>query len=350
MATIEAENPSKLITTKSEVEKEKVYKWDIVWTNVIILGVLHLAALYGLYLSTNMKFATILWSKCVLLLSTFGLAGGSHRLWSHKAFKANFKYQAMVLMLNSITYQNSIYVWCRDHRMHHTYTDTDADPHNSKRGFFFSHVGWLLVRKHKMLIEKGPTIDVSDLKANKLVMLQHKYYYYFVLLFGVAIPMFIPVYFWGEKIMYTFFYCVAYRYILGVNSVWCINSLAHMSGNKPFDKNMSPTESWLTSIVCFGEGFHNYHHTFPWDYKVSEFGGDVRNATTAFIDLFAWIGWVTDRKYASKQMVESRCQRTGDGTHTTNNWLIGMFNKVFHKDFVEQMKRFILVGLYVYIM
>lgn len=71
--------------------------------------------------------------------------------------------------------QNSVYEWARDHRLHHKYSDTDADPHNSKRGFFFSHVGWLMCRKHPELFEKCRGIDTSDLLADPIVAFQKKW-------------------------------------------------------------------------------------------------------------------------------------------------------------------------------
>jgi stearoyl-CoA desaturase (delta-9 desaturase) len=67
-----------------------------------------------------------------------------------------------------------VYEWARDHRAHHKFSETHADPHNSRRGFFFSHVGWLLVRKHPAVKEKGGKLDMSDLKAEKLVMFQRR--------------------------------------------------------------------------------------------------------------------------------------------------------------------------------
>jgi len=70
--------------------------------------------------------------------------------------------------------QNSVLIWARDHRQHHKYSDTDADPHNSTRGFFFSHCGWLLMRKHPDVIAKGKTIDISDLEADPIVMFYSK--------------------------------------------------------------------------------------------------------------------------------------------------------------------------------
>lgn len=76
---------------------------------------------------------------------------------------------------SSLSLQNDIYEWSRDHRVHHKFSETDADPHNSRRGFFFSHVGWLLVRKHPAVKEKGGLLDLSDLKAEKLLMFQRRW-------------------------------------------------------------------------------------------------------------------------------------------------------------------------------
>lgn len=76
--------------------------------------------------------------------------------------------------------QNDIYEWARDHRVHHKYSETDADPHNATRGFFFAHIGWLLVRKHPDVIEKGKKLELSDLKADKVVMFQRRWAEYFL--------------------------------------------------------------------------------------------------------------------------------------------------------------------------
>ena len=73
-----------------------------------------------------------------------------------------------------LSFQNDIIEWCRDHRVHHKYSETDADPHNAKRGFFFAHIGWLLVRKHPDVKEKGKQLDLSDLYADPVCRFQRK--------------------------------------------------------------------------------------------------------------------------------------------------------------------------------
>ena len=70
--------------------------------------------------------------------------------------------------------QNDIIEWARDHRVHHKYSETEADPHNAKRGFFFAHVGWLLVRKHPDVKEKGKAIEINDLYCDPVCMVQRK--------------------------------------------------------------------------------------------------------------------------------------------------------------------------------
>ena len=59
-----------------------------------------------------------------------------------------------------------------------------------------------------------------------------------------------------------------------------------------------------------GEGWHNYHHTFPWDYKAGEFGWKI-NLTTIFIDLMALLGLASDRKVVPKATIKARKLRTG---------------------------------------
>jgi stearoyl-CoA desaturase (delta-9 desaturase) len=72
----------------------------------------------------------------------------------------------------------------------------------------------------------------------------------------------------------------------------------------------------VVSVITFGEGWHNYHHTFPWDYKTGALGDYGLNWTTAFIDFFAYIGWAYDLKQPSKELVQRVVEKLGDGSHT----------------------------------
>ncbi|XP_016660726.1 delta-9 desaturase-like isoform X2 [Acyrthosiphon pisum] len=229
---------------------EKQPHQPIVWRNVILCSLVHLGALYGVYLAfTSAKITTTVFAICLYQITAIGITAGSHRLWSHRAYKAKWQLRVIIIILNTIAFQNSVYEWARDHRLHHKYTDTNADPHNSNRGMFFSHVGWLLCRKHPDVIEKGRTIDTSDLLADPIVAFQKK--------------------------------------------------------------SINAAENLAATIMSAGEGWHNYHHVFPWDYRSAELGNYKFNFTTTFIDLFTKVGWAYDLKTTSPEFVYRRALRTG---------------------------------------
>ena len=71
-------------------------------------------------------------------------------------------------------FQNTIMEWVRDHRVHHKFTETDADPHNVKRGFFFAHVGWLMQKKHPEVLRQGRKVDLSDVLSDPVVQWHEK--------------------------------------------------------------------------------------------------------------------------------------------------------------------------------
>ena len=80
-------------------------------------------------------------------------------------------------------------------------------------------------------------------------------------------------------------------------------------------RTINPVENVTVSILAFGEGWHNYHHVFPWDYKAAELGVYKHNISTAFIDFFAWCGLAYDLKSVPESIVLQRVNRTGDGSH-----------------------------------
>lgn len=140
------------------------------------------------------------------------------------------------MIAQTTAHQDSIYVWSRDHRVHHKYTDTDADPYNAKRGFFFSHVGWLMVKKHPDVIAKGKCIDMSDMEADPIVMFQKKFFIPLMIIFCFFLPTYIPVHFWSESVSTAWYVAAIFRYTAGLNGTWCVNSVAHIWGMKPYEK------------------------------------------------------------------------------------------------------------------
>ncbi|XP_060526543.1 acyl-CoA Delta-9 desaturase-like isoform X2 [Cylas formicarius] len=299
----------------SEIGTDYTFKREIVWKNAVGFLMLHLAALYGFYLlTTQCYWLTCLWTFIVAFGSGLGVTTGAHRLFSHRSYKAPFITRLVLILFHTLAGQNCLYIWVRDHRQHHKYSDTDADPHNANRGFFFSHIGWLMSRKHPAVIEKGRTIDMSDMDADRLVMFQKNHYKILYTIFAILLPSLVPYYCWGEKFFNAVFSAYMFRSVLVLNITWLVNSAAHLWGNKPFDRFMKPVESRFVAFWSVGEGWHNYHHAFPWDYRAAEFGSRY-SITTFVIDLLAHWGLAYDLKTTPYHMIQKRVLRTGDGSH-----------------------------------
>ncbi|CAG2168972.1 unnamed protein product, partial [Oppiella nova] len=193
-----------------------------------------------------------------------GVTAGAHRLWAHRSYKATLPLRALLCFLNTMAVQNDLYDWCRDHRVHHKFSETDADPHNANRGFFFSHMGWLLCKKHPDVVTKGQTVDLNDLLADPVIRFQRKHYRILVVIIAIIIPALIP------------YLCCT----------WLVNSAAHMWGQKPYDLTINPR-----------------------DYSASELDWKYNwNFSTLFIDFFARIGWAYDRKRVSSDMIAARAK------------------------------------------
>ncbi|GMR47693.1 hypothetical protein PMAYCL1PPCAC_17888, partial [Pristionchus mayeri] len=303
------------VMEKMEAEvKENRPPLKIVWRNVAIFVGLHLAALLGLYqFLFEAKWLTCFWAFSLYVLSGFGVTAGAHRLWSHKSYKAALPLRVWFMLWFTVAFQNHVIEWARDHRCHHKWTDTEADPHNSKRGFWYSHVGWLCAKKTDKLKEMGAKIDLSDLYADPVLVFQKNHYFPLVALFCFIIPTFVPVYFWGESAFIAFYVAGVFRYVYTLNCTWLINSAAHMFGYKPYDATISPVESAWTNVQAVGEGGHNFHHSFPQDYRASELSY-MTNWTRALIDGLANLGLVYDRKTVSDASIKSLSQKKGDRT------------------------------------
>lgn len=287
------------------------FRAPIVWFNVVGFIFLHAVALLAGYFGPKATWHSWFFFLFMYLFSGLGVTAGVHRYWAHKTYKAILPMQIILMCFNCISMQNDIIEWCRDHRVHHKYSETSADPHNAKRGFFFAHMGWLMMKKHPDVFIKGRNVDISDLQRDPVIRFQHRYYLPLCFFFTVFLPTFIPCFFWGEQFWVAFTVLFAFRYVMTLHSTWLVNSAAHLWGSRNYDKNCNPSDNRFVSFAAIGEGWHNYHHTFPYDYATSEWGPRI-NMTTIFIDFMASLGLVYDRKQVSQEAIDRVRRRKGD--------------------------------------
>jgi hypothetical protein len=124
------------------------------------------------------------WNNCWWFVPVLFNEAGYHRLWAHRTYKATLPIRFLLCLAGSGAFEGSIRWWCRDHRAHHRYTDTDRvfdfdfvltkkDPYSARKGIFYSHIGWMLLKQDPKKIGKA---DISDLNSSRLVRWQHRNY------------------------------------------------------------------------------------------------------------------------------------------------------------------------------
>ncbi|KAK5650895.1 hypothetical protein RI129_001924 [Pyrocoelia pectoralis] len=317
--------------------KEKYYKScigtfgaELKWFNIIAIAIVHVLAAWTLIVFPYRQYIGLfIYSHVIGHLTGLGVTGGAHRLWTHRCYKAKLPLRIFMMLCFSMAAQNNLFEWVRDHRVHHKYSETDADPHNANRGFFFAHCGWLMMKKHPEVRRKGKEIDMSDVLEDPVVQFHLKYFNVLKIICAFIVPAIIPPLVWGADWFWSVMSVSVARYVLSLNFTWSVNSAAHIWGGKPYDRNIAPSQNVWVSIVAIGEGWHNYHHTFPWDYKTSEFFSF--NATALWIKFFSKIGWAYDLKTAPQALIEKVARNRGDGTR----FKIGHFEATENGDLIH---------------
>ncbi len=214
----------------------------------------------------------LFWVFLFYYLSTgMSITLGYHRLFSHKAFRAKWPVKLFVLLFGAAAFENSALWWSSGHRNHHKHVDTDDDPYDITKGFFWAHMGWLMFR----LKPEAPLDNVQDLKKDRMVMWQHNWVHPISFLVSFIIPTLIG---YGYA-RYTgnlsplagalggFLIPGVLRVVMVQHATFCINSLCHMIGTRPYSTSHTGRDSWIAAIFTMGEGYHNYHHEFQWDYR-----------------------------------------------------------------------------------
>jgi len=200
------------------------------------------------------------------VVTGLGITVGYHRLISHRSFTCKNWVKVAFLIAGGWALENSALKWCSDHVRHHAKTDTDEDPYNAKRGFWYSHLLWVFMKDINPDLKAREKFKAPFLR-DKWIMWQHRNYA-FIVVSGLAIPFLLGLFHGGWMGACSAFLLAGVgRLFLVLNSTFFINSICHMWGDQPYGNANTSRDNWWISLLTFGEGYHNYHHNFPRDYR-----------------------------------------------------------------------------------
>ncbi|MDR9827313.1 fatty acid desaturase [Vibrio sp. FNV 38] len=252
------------MTQGTQVVQEKP---PLIWLNIAIFTLTGLVAvigapLYGWF--NGYGWEHLVWFLITYSFCNLSITAGYHRLWSHKAYQANAWVRGLFAIGGAFALQNSALHWSSDHRPHHKFVDNnDKDPYSAKRGFWYSHIGWML--RNYNHTDYHDYSNCRDLQKDKVVMWQHKYYVPLAIATNVGIPLLLGVIY--QDIIGMLLIVGAVRLVLSHHSTFFINSLAHIWGSQPYTTKNTARDNGILAVLTFGEGYHNFHHIFEGDYR-----------------------------------------------------------------------------------
>lgn len=255
------------------------------WTLISWFAAVHLLTLVALPYASwrNLGIALVLW----FVSGCFGITMGFHRLLSHRSFKTSRPMTYFLALCGSLAFQGGSLEWVARHRMHHSFTDTDDDPHNARRGFWYSHFFWLFAAQEKFDSPARHKAFARDIYRDPFLRYLSSSWslgvLQFLLLVGLGLSFGWDAALWG----------VFVRICFGYHCTWLVNSATHKWGYRSFETNEDSRNCWWVAVLSFGEGWHNNHHA---QHRVCRAGRKIWefDITYLIIRAFAAVGLVWD--------------------------------------------------------
>jgi fatty-acid desaturase len=223
-------------------------------SNIFWISLVHCVAVYAIFWDFS-------WSGLFLALAlhftvcSAGVTLTYHRLLSHRSFKVPKWLEYILATIGVLSAQGPILIWVAEHRLHHRFSDTEKDPHDSNRGFFYAHIGHLFYHKEFEDDRQQWMKYVPDLASQP--------YYRFLNHWNIPIALLVvPVlYFFGG--IHFVLWGGFVRVVLMLHATWFINSACHWFGYRNYDSRDRSSNCWWAAILAAGEGWHNNHHAQP---------------------------------------------------------------------------------------
>jgi len=234
------------------------------WPTIIFMLVIHLLA--GVALLPQFWS----WGSVATLLILYwvtaclGVTLGYHRLLSHRSFKVPQWLARFFATCGALSAEYGPITWSGIHRQHHKYSDTDPDPHDMNKGFWWSHIGWMF---YDVPAEKNVRKYTADLRQDPYFRWLDKW---FLLL---QIPLGLTLYLIGGWSLVL--WGIPLRLAVVYHVTWLVNSATHTWGERPFDTDDNSRNNKWVALLTFGEGWHNNHHAYPSSAKQGIFRGQI---------------------------------------------------------------------------
>jgi stearoyl-CoA desaturase (Delta-9 desaturase) len=206
-------------------------------------------------------------------IQMFGITIGFHRYVAHKSFKTSRFFEGVLLISGSMALEGPLLFWVSTHRRHHRYADEQGDPHSPNlsgdsvggklKGLWYAHIPWMFSDQESKSMVFAPDV----LRDRRLYNYNQAYPIYG--LSGLLVPAAIGWAVGGTAAaaLSGFIFGGLARVFVANQAAWCVGSVSHMIGSRPFVNRDDSANNWPVALFTFGEGLQNNHHAFPGAYR-----------------------------------------------------------------------------------
>jgi stearoyl-CoA desaturase (delta-9 desaturase) len=264
---------------------ERVY-----WSRSIPFFLMHVLPLGVLWTGFGWKEAAL--CAALYVVRMFFITAGYHRYFAHRAFKTGRVMQFLFALGGATAAQKGVLWWSGHHRNHHKHSDTPLDIHSPKRGFWWSHMGWILCRKY----EETPVDKIKDFAKYPELRFLNRWH----LLPSIALGLACFLIGGGRALFGGFFLSTAILY----HGTFVINSVTHVWGTRRYATSDTSKNSFLLALVTLGEGWHNNHHYYQSTANQGFFWWEI-DLSYYVLKAMSWVGLVWDLRTPSKKVLAS---------------------------------------------
>ncbi|MDZ8226211.1 MULTISPECIES: acyl-CoA desaturase [unclassified Nostoc] len=261
-------------------------KPQINWVNTLFFIALHIGALFA-FVPGNFSWTAVgVGFLLYWVTGGLGVTLGFHRLVTHRSFQTPKWLEYLLVFFGTLSCQGGPIEWVGTHRIHHLHSDTDADPHDSNKGFWWSHMDWLI---HYCPAHADVPRFTKDIAEDPVYQFLEKYFILIQVALGVLLLLLggWPFVIWGIFVRIVWVY----------HCTWLVNSATHKFGYRSYDSGDQSTNCWWVAVLVFGEGWHNNHHAFQYSARHGLEWWEI-DLTWMTVQLLQAVGLATNVKLA----------------------------------------------------
>jgi stearoyl-CoA desaturase (Delta-9 desaturase) len=296
-------------TAAPMIEGRKTATEQALVVGFMVVPLLALAAAVPLAWGWGLSWLDVGLAVVFYVLTGLGVTVGFHRYFTHGSFKARRPLRVALAVIGSTAFQGGVIGWVADHRRHHAFSDKEGDPHSPwlfgtgpvamVRGFWHSHMGWILGRDRTNARRFAP-----DLLSDRDIVAVDRLFLPLTIASLVAPALvggLVSGTWWGA--LTALFWAGLVRVAVLHHVTWSINSICHMFGDRPFAARDRSANVWWLAVLSFGESWHNLHHADPTCARHGVRRGQV-DISARVIRLFERFGWAHSVRWPTTRRLE----------------------------------------------